>query len=334
LPGLDELSGTLRQRAISRLRNTSVVFVPTTVVRRSVLASMDTAATILADTEGVIEPERAALSGYLLEDWREQIAERRGDPYAGFDRLVPRLLSNLRELHEAGVRLLPGADSAVLLVYPGASLHDELHALVSDVGLTPMEALVSATRFPAEYFGLEREQGTIAPGKRADLVLLSANPLADIRNTRRIDAVIARGVLARGGDSALAGPPSAQAAPTPPAFSPEAQVLQGAIAGKESLPAELVFKNVQLLKGMPAERLLRVMEFGYARALGVRCSYCHAASAWESDDKAEKRIARSMIKMTTALNVAHLRSVAELRERNAVVNCGTCHRGRPRPPVD
>jgi imidazolonepropionase-like amidohydrolase len=73
------------------------------------------------------------------------------------------------------------------MVY-GWTLHRELEHLVR-AGLTPYEALTAATRNPAEYFGAAGEWGTIAPGRRADLVLLSANPLDDIRNTTRIEGV-------------------------------------------------------------------------------------------------------------------------------------------------
>lgn len=81
--------------------------------------------------------------------------------------------------------LLPGISA-------GASLHDEL-ALFVDAGLTPMETLQAATRNPARF--LRVDAGTIETGKRADLVLLDANPLDDIRNTRRIYAVILNGSL-------------------------------------------------------------------------------------------------------------------------------------------
>ena len=78
--------------------------------------------------------------------------------------------------------------------FPGFSLHEEL-ALLVIAGLTPVEALRSATLNPAKFFGLDQTLGTIEQGKIADLVLLDANPLQDIRNTRRISAVGANGRL-------------------------------------------------------------------------------------------------------------------------------------------
>ena len=116
-------------------------------------------------------------------------AERR----AVFDRYWPAGLARMREMHEAGVRLMTGSDVAVLNVFPGMSIHEELRLFVDSVGMSPMEALASATRKPAEWLGLGDSVGTIEPGKVADLVLLDGDPLADINHTRRISAVVLRG---------------------------------------------------------------------------------------------------------------------------------------------
>ncbi len=95
-------------------------------------------------------------------------------------------------LNKAGVGLLAGTDAPRAFIYPGFSLHEELALLVRS-GLTPLEALRTATYNPASYLGALDTLGTIGEGKIADLVLLDANPLEDIRNTRRISAVIANG---------------------------------------------------------------------------------------------------------------------------------------------
>jgi imidazolonepropionase-like amidohydrolase len=95
-------------------------------------------------------------------------------------------------LNSAGVGLLAGSDAPRAFVYPGFSLHEELALLVRS-GLTPIEALRTATYNPASYLGALDSLGTIAEGKIADLVLLDADPLKDIRNTTRISAVIANG---------------------------------------------------------------------------------------------------------------------------------------------
>jgi hypothetical protein len=95
-------------------------------------------------------------------------------------------------MNRAGVGILAGTDSTAAYVIPGFSLHDEL-ALFVRAGLTPMQALQTATRNPADYLGELRLRGTIEKGKAADLILLDADPLADIRNTTRINAVIQNG---------------------------------------------------------------------------------------------------------------------------------------------
>jgi imidazolonepropionase-like amidohydrolase len=78
--------------------------------------------------------------------------------------------------------------------FPGFSLHDELAILV-EAGLSPMAALQAATLNPARYLGIEKAIGTVTQGKIADLVLLDANPLDDIRNTTKINSVVANGRL-------------------------------------------------------------------------------------------------------------------------------------------
>jgi len=82
---------------------------------------------------------------------------------------------------------------------PGFSLHEELVRLV-EAGLTPLQSLQAATLNPARVLGLADSLGTIEPGKLADLVLLDANPLDDIRNTQQIRAVVADGQLYRRAD--------------------------------------------------------------------------------------------------------------------------------------
>ena len=103
-------------------------------------------------------------------------------------------LEQIPVAHRAGVQFLTGTDMSIPYVYPGFSVHDEL-ALFVRAGLTPAEALQTATINPARMLGIDGETGTIAPGKRADLVLLDADPLVDIANTKTIRAVIVRGQL-------------------------------------------------------------------------------------------------------------------------------------------
>ncbi|MEV4056636.1 amidohydrolase family protein [Amycolatopsis sp. NPDC049688] len=101
------------------------------------------------------------------------------------------------EAHHAGVGILGGTDCQNPYVFPGFSLHDELGWLV-EAGLSPRRALQAVTRDAAAFLGRAHTAGTITPGKEADLVLLDADPLADIAAVRRVDTVVTAGrVLGR-----------------------------------------------------------------------------------------------------------------------------------------
>ncbi len=107
-------------------------------------------------------------------------------------RVARQSLDLVRALHRAGVPLLAGTDSKDAFVVPGFSLHQELELLVQ-AGLSPLEALRTATLNSAALLDLARERGAVEKGRAADLVLLDANPLEDIRNTRRIYGVVKGG---------------------------------------------------------------------------------------------------------------------------------------------
>jgi imidazolonepropionase-like amidohydrolase len=95
---------------------------------------------------------------------------------------------------QEGIPIVAGTDALVPGIVPGFSLHDELAAL-ANAGLSNRQVLESATRLPAEWLGTIDDRGTLTAGKRADLLLLEGNPLADIKNIRRISAVIVSGKL-------------------------------------------------------------------------------------------------------------------------------------------
>jgi imidazolonepropionase-like amidohydrolase len=108
-------------------------------------------------------------------------------------------LAQVGMMHRAGVRVLTGTDAPLRNSPPGFGLHEEF-VLLARGGLSPFEIIRATTLEPARYLGALDSLGTIAPGKLADLVLLDANPLVDIRNTKRIAAVVANGRLYEGKD--------------------------------------------------------------------------------------------------------------------------------------
>ncbi|MDX3112252.1 amidohydrolase family protein [Streptomyces scabiei] len=144
-------------------------------------------------------PSRAEEWKYLpawqVESWPDQLAALTGGRTPEQERRIRGIFAHrlrlVSELHGAGVRLAAGTDTGTGYLVPGFALHDELALLVS-AGLTPAEALRAATRDAARTLGLPAV-GTVARGQAADLLVLDADPLRDIRNTRRIHGVVVDG---------------------------------------------------------------------------------------------------------------------------------------------
>ncbi|MFL5558927.1 MAG: c-type cytochrome [Gemmatimonadaceae bacterium] len=111
-----------------------------------------------------------------------------------------------------------------------------------------------------------------------------------------------------------------------------AAMILRSIAGRENQPAESVFKNIKILKGIPAGRLVNIMNMGFGRSLGVGCGFCHVPGKWDLDDKEEKNTARLMFAMVQTINRDYISKVpVDSGGPRPVVNCFTCHRGNPRP---
>lgn len=106
------------------------------------------------------------------------------------------------------------------------------------------------------------------------------------------------------------------------------------IAGKETLPAPQVFKNIKVLTDVPAGRLLAIMNLGYGKSLGVSCTHCHVAGEWDKEDKTQKQTARDMSRMAATINNELLKNIPNLKGPNAIVNCTTCHRGQVKPALN
>ncbi|MFN0098794.1 MAG: amidohydrolase family protein, partial [Gemmatimonadaceae bacterium] len=139
-------------------------------------------------------PDTTFTPSKALEQWTLQLRNLSQQPVppAAKERFRAVRDMMVRRLQANGVPLLAGSDGPQFFMVPGFGLHRELEALV-EAGLTPYQALAAATRTPATYLGRGAHAGTVAVGKHADLVLLDADPLDDIRNTRRIHGVMLRG---------------------------------------------------------------------------------------------------------------------------------------------
>lgn len=162
------------------------------------------------------DPLLAFVPPGMAKEWRDSFNDAEMKQRAAW---LARQASNdwklTGELHRAGVPLLVGSDSLDPFVFPGDSFHHELAELVR-AGFTPMEALQAATRGAAQFLGREKEFGTVETGHAADLLLLSANPVEDIANTRKVWAVVRHGsyydraaldaLLARAKEAAAAVP--------------------------------------------------------------------------------------------------------------------------------
>lgn len=156
---------------------------------------LDPVDTLLARLEAGRLPGLRYVPAATRAKWRDEflgLAQEEPFDWTGYHRVY---LRDMREMHAAGVSLMAGTDIGGPLLIPGFSLHDELELLVSVAGMTPPEALRAATLTPARVLGRADSLGTVEAGRLADLVLLDADPLADIRNTRRIHAVVADGRL-------------------------------------------------------------------------------------------------------------------------------------------
>jgi imidazolonepropionase-like amidohydrolase len=179
-----------------RLKNLAVLFVkngtwqvPTLVANRVM--------PFLNDEATVNDPRLAYIGQKDRKDWNETRDRLMVDNPPEFWTLhraaYQKELAITREYHRDGVSILGGTDAGgPPFVIPGFDLHNELAALV-DAGFTPLEALQSVTLDAAQFLGRADDFGTVANGKAADLVLLDANPLDDIRNTQKIRAVIVQG---------------------------------------------------------------------------------------------------------------------------------------------
>lgn len=193
---MKDAEGDYSRQNIERLADTlaesDTWIVPTLVTTRNILALFDDLEGLLArpETRYAQHPLQQGVWSFIIQNLYQPIPdEHRQAIREGFEQFQ---LPFTKALHDRGVKLLAGTDTGLPGLVEGFALHRELDELVG-IGLTPYEALKTSTTHPYEYLGELAEAGTIQVGKRADLVLLEANPLADIANSRRIAGVMLRG---------------------------------------------------------------------------------------------------------------------------------------------
>jgi tetratricopeptide (TPR) repeat protein len=150
----------------------------------------------LDDTNFTADPRLKYMPKKTRVYWEPQnnafVSSNTAEDWAMMKKALAKKLEIIKPMRRAGVKFIAGTDLANPYCFPGFSLHDELGLLV-EAGLTPLEALQAATSNAAEFLGLEVSLGKVEAGKIADLVLLDANPLENIGNTRKIAAVIVNG---------------------------------------------------------------------------------------------------------------------------------------------
>jgi hypothetical protein len=167
---------------------------------RELIAALQAHHTILDPTVALFETFMNTVPLDQLEPGLDHVApqlhQALDNPPPPADKAAPMtarwqaLMATLRALHAAGIPMVAGTDQAI----PGYSLHREIELYV-EAGFTPLEALQAATIEPARALGVESESGSLAPGKRGDVLLLDADPLADIHNTRKVWRTVAAGAV-------------------------------------------------------------------------------------------------------------------------------------------
>ena len=176
-----DMSSAEARKAIAFLKDHHTVIDPTLALYELFTASTARPVASFEPGAAKVAPE---LSAQITDVQPPSASTRR------FEEAMQKYIEIVGALHRGGVTIVAGTDQAV----PGHSLHREIE-LYAQAGFTPMEAIQAATIVPARVMGLDKEVGTVEAGKRADLIILSANPLDDIHNSRKVDYVITNGVM-------------------------------------------------------------------------------------------------------------------------------------------
>lgn len=191
---LMKLPDSTYQRVIAAFARRHTAMVPTLGAWRQHRFTYDSLRVALERVQGQISP-------WLLAHWRTELEQRRtehnGKPYtaeelAGWNRVLNEFSRDVGRLHADGMPVLPGSDLPFATL-PGEALQNELGYLVREAGMSPQQVIQAATLESARWLRLDDSLGTVAAGKVADLVILDADPLADIDNIRRVNGVVLRG---------------------------------------------------------------------------------------------------------------------------------------------
>jgi imidazolonepropionase-like amidohydrolase len=187
-----------RARTLRAFREGGTAIVPTLVAWSTRLMHPDSLAELVADSSGRRDRRRPLLSTDLLREWGYELIDMQ--PLApanlrGWCGFVDRTVADLKAMHRAGIPILPGTDASALGLMPGWSLHDELAALVRSGVMSPADALRAATSRAARHAGKGGEVGTVQAGRRADLLVLGADPTVDVAALRRLEIVVLDGVV-------------------------------------------------------------------------------------------------------------------------------------------
>jgi imidazolonepropionase-like amidohydrolase len=183
----DAMSDEDIERFVALAKRSGTSLTSTLTVDERILEQMRSPDSLLT------RPELRLVHPTLLRTWRERnryIESATAERIAELQRVIEFNQKLVAAFIAAGIAVLPGTDALVSGVVPGESLHDELEALAR-AGMPNQQILEAATRGAAEWLGVADDRGTLEPGKRADLLLLDADPRQDVANTRRIAALIA-----------------------------------------------------------------------------------------------------------------------------------------------
>jgi imidazolonepropionase-like amidohydrolase len=188
--GAEYIAHSVRDQAvdpetIARLKKSSVFYCPTLMREVSTFVYADEPA-FLNDPLFLRDANRAEVAKSREPEFRETMRSNKAAQW--YRDHLPVAMRNLKTLEDAGVQIVMGTDTGPAYRFQGYFEHLELEYM-TQAGLTPMQAIVAATSTPANLLRQSDQLGTLQPGKWADLIVLSANPLDDIRNTRKFDSV-------------------------------------------------------------------------------------------------------------------------------------------------